>query len=119
MAQHNELGKRGEELAVALLQRKGYTILERNYHFQKAEVDVIARKDGLLIAVEVKARSSTDFGNPQDFIKKRKIARLVSAVDHYVVSRDLDVEVRFDIIAVVKKGEDFEVEHLEGAFYHF
>ncbi len=119
MALHNELGKKGEQLAVNFLSKKGYEIIERNYRFDKAEVDIIAKKKEILAIVEVKTRSSIDFGNPQDFVKPKQIQRLVKAVDEYVTINGLDVEVRFDIIAIVKKGKSFEIEHLENAFYHF
>ena len=66
MAIHNELGKKGEQLAVDFLQKKGYTILDRNWRFKKAEVDIIAQKEQILAIVEVKTRSSNYFGNPQD-----------------------------------------------------
>jgi len=119
MAEHNELGKLGEELAVAFLQQNGYAILETNWTFQKAEIDIIAQKDTILAVVEVKTRSSVDMGLPQDFVKPKKIQLLVKAVNEYVVSNELDVTVRFDIIAIHKKGTDFELEHLEEAFYYF
>jgi putative endonuclease len=119
MASHNELGKLGEELAVDFLQQNGYEILETNWVFQKAEIDIIAQKENVLAIVEVKTRSSIDFGLPQDFVKPKKIQLLVKAVNEYVVSRDLDVEVRFDIIAINKEGNDFNIEHIEEAFYYF
>ncbi|NDP25830.1 MAG: endonuclease [Flavobacterium sp.] len=119
MAEHNDLGKLGEELAVEFLQKYGYTILETNWVFQKAEVDIIAKKENILAIVEVKTRSSLDFGLPQDFVKPKKIQLLVKAVNEYVISNDLDVEVRFDIIAVHKEGKSFAMEHLIDAFYHF
>jgi len=119
MAKHNELGKKGEQLAVDFLQKNSYEIIERNYRFDKAEVDIIAKKDDILAIVEVKTRSTADFGDPQDFVKPKQIQRLVKAVDEYVTTNDLDVEVRFDIIAIVKAGTDFTIEHLENAFYHF
>jgi len=119
MAQHNELGKKGEQLAVDYLIKKGYTIVERNYRFQKAEVDIIAKLNETLAIVEVKTRSTADFGNPQDFVKPKQIQRLVKAVDEYVTANNLDVEVRFDIIAIVKQDRRFNIEHLENAFYHF
>ena len=119
MAQHNELGNKGEKLAVDFLIKKGYIILDTNWRFQKAEVDIIAQKGETLAVVEVKTRSTTDFGNPQDFIKPKKIKMLVSAIDEYVISKDLDVEVRFDIIAIVRENKKFTIEHLEDAFYHF
>ena len=119
MAEHNDLGKLGEELAVEFLQKNGYEILETNWTFQKAEVDIIAKKENTLAIIEVKARSSLDFGLPQDFVKTKKIQLLVKAVNEYVISNDLDVEVRFDIIAVHKEGKSFAIEHLIDAFYHF
>lgn len=119
MAEHNELGKFGEEMAVAFLEKEGYTILETNWTFQKAEIDIIAQKENILAVVEVKTRSSLDFGLPQDFVKPKKIQLLVKAVDEYVSSQDLDVDVRFDIIAIHKEGKSFVIEHLIDAFYHF
>lgn len=119
MAQHNELGKIGEQLAVDLLLKNGYTILERNYRFQKAEVDIIAQIKDTLAIVEVKTRSTADFGNPQDFLKPKQIQNIVKAVDEFVNVNDLDVEVRFDIIAIVKENKQFNIEHLEDAFYYF
>ena len=119
MAQHNDLGKKGEQLAVDFLLKNNYAIMERNYRFEKAEVDIIAQKEDILAIVEVKTRSTTDFGNPQDFVKPKQIKNLVKAVDEYVTVNDLDVEVRFDIIAIVKEGKGFSIEHLENAFYHF
>ena len=119
MAQHNQLGNKGEQLAVDFLLKKGYEIIERNYRFEKAEVDIIAQYGDTLAIVEVKTRSTSDFGNPQDFVKPKQIKNLVKAVDEYVTVNDLDVEVRFDIIAIVKTGKSFEIEHLENAFYHF
>lgn len=119
MANHNELGKKGEDLAVSFLIKEGYDILERNYTFQKAEVDIIAQKEDILAVVEVKTRSTNVFGNPQDFLKPKQIQRIVKVVDNYVTSHQLDVEVRFDIIAIVKNGNQFDIEHLENAYYHF
>jgi len=119
MAQHNELGKKGEQLAVDFLQKKGYKILERNYRYQKAEIDIIARLNGTLCAVEVKTRSTPDFGNPQDFVKPKQIQQLVKAIDFYVIENDLDVEVRFDIVAIIKNKLGTKIEFFENAFLHF
>jgi len=119
MAEHNELGKKGEELAIDFLIKKGYTIRDKNYRYLKAEVDIIAQKEDVLVVVEVKTRSSRDFGLPQDFVNQKKIKLLVMATDHYVISKDLEVNVRFDIIAIIHKNNTFEIEHIEDAFYHF
>ena len=119
MAEHNELGKLGEEMAVEFLKKDGYKIVETNWTFQKAEIDIIAQKENVLAIVEVKTRSSLVFGLPQDFVKTKKIQLLVKAVDAYVTERDLDVAVRFDIVAIHKEGKSFVIEHLIDAFYHF
>ena len=105
MAEHNELGKIGEELAVDFL--------------QKTEVDIIAKKNTTLAVIEVKTRSSVDLGSPQDFVKPKKIKLLVKAINEYVIANDLDVDVRFDIVAIHAKFNEFEIEHLEDAFYYF
>lgn len=119
MAQHNDLGKKGEQLAVGFLKEQQYRILTRNYRFEKAEVDIIAQKNNTLAIIEVKTRGTTHFGNPQDFVKPNQIKRLVKAVDKYIEVNQLDVEVRFDIIAIVREGQRFHIEHLKNAFYHF
>jgi putative endonuclease len=123
MAEHNDLGKLGEDLAAAHLEENGYSILERNFVIQKAEIDIIAQKNSTLAIIEVKTRSSLDFGSPQDFVKQKKIQLLIKAVNAYINDREMDfqedLEIRFDIIAVHKNGESFAIEHLTDAFYHF
>ncbi|WP_179343196.1 YraN family protein [Winogradskyella ursingii] len=119
MAQHIQLGKKGEQLAVDFLIANHYDIIERNYRFDKAEVDIIAQKNDVLAIIEVKTRSTIDFGNPQDFVKPKQIKNLVKAVNEYVIENDLDKEVRFDIIAIIKENKGFRIEHLEDAFYYF
>lgn len=119
MAEHNELGKLGEDLAVEFLQNNGYTILETNWTFQKAEIDIIAQIEDTLAIVEVKTRSSVELGLPQDFVNSKKIKLLTKAVDNYVVEKKLDINVRFDIIAIHKGNKSFIIEHLTDAFYHF
>lgn len=119
MAAHNDLGIEGEKLAVQHLTKKGYEILETNYRFQKAEVDIIAQKGEILAVVEVKTRTSADFGNPEEFVSAKKIKLLVKAVDEYVNENDLNVEVRFDIIAIIFDKQTTSLNHIEDAFYHF
>ncbi|MDX1327956.1 MAG: YraN family protein [Arenibacter sp.] len=119
MAKHNEFGAKGEKLAEAYLLKKGYRILHKNYRYQKAEIDIIARKGDLLAVVEVKSRSSEYWQDIAATITDKKIKLLVKAANHYVVSKDLDVEVRFDIVTVLKEGPNFKVDHWENAFYHF
>ncbi|RYD94680.1 MAG: endonuclease [Sphingobacteriales bacterium] len=119
MAEHNELGKEGEKQAADFLAKAGYTILQKNYVYDKAEIDILAQKGGTLAVVEVKTRTSLDFGLPQDFVKPKKMQLMVKAVNEYIIQNDLDVEARFDIIAVFKSAKGWQIEHLEDAFYHF
>ena len=119
MADHNELGKKGEKLAIDFLIKNGYQILEKNYRYLKAEVDIIAKKENVLAVVEVKTRTTDYFGDPQDFVNPKKIKLLLSAIDYYVIEKDLDIEVRFDIIAIIHKNNNTKIEHLEDAFLYF
>jgi putative endonuclease len=120
MSYHNELGKQGEKMAAAYLAKNGYDILEQNYYFDKAEIDIIAQKNKeTIVVVEVKTRNSNFFGNPQDFVSPSKIKLLLKAANEYIISKNLDVEVRFDIIAVIKNKREEKIEHFENAFYHF
>lgn len=119
MESHNEFGKLGEEMATNHLLKNGYTIRYRNYRYLKAEIDILAQKGSILAVVEVKSRSSDYLQEIAETVNKKKITLLVSAADHYVVENDLDVEVRFDIITILKKGKGFELEHIEDAFHYF
>ncbi len=119
MAQHNELGKAGEKFAIDYLIAHGYEILETNWFYDKAEVDIIAKKNLTLAIVEVKTRSSLEFGLPQEFVKPKKIQLLLKAVNEYVEKNELDVEVRFDIIAIHNDRGSFKVEHIPDAFFYF
>ena len=119
MSEHYELGKKGEQLAVDYLTKEGYKIEERNWRFQKAEIDIIASKQEIIISVEVKTRSSKDFGNPQDFVNSKKIKLMVVAMNEYVLMKNLDIEVRFDIIAITKIKEEFDINHIKDAFLYF
>ena len=119
MTKHYELGKEGELLAVDFLLKNQYQVIERNWRFQKAEVDIIARKEDTLICVEVKTRASTYHGKPEEFVSKKKIQLLSKAINEYVQLKDLDVEVRFDIISVIKTKHHYEIEHIKNAFLHF
>lgn len=119
MGKHNDFGKKGENLAEAYLQENGYRIVHKNYRYIKAEIDIIAQKGNILAIVEVKSRSSEYWQAIADTITEKKIKLLVKAANHYVVSKNLEVEVRFDIVTVLKDGPNFRIDHWENAFYHF
>ena len=107
--------KQKKELLI-FLKKKGYEILARNYRFLKAEIDLIAHYQNTLVIVEVKARSSSFFGAPQSFVGKKKRSLLIEAANHFILSRDLDLEVRFDIVSFVKNNSKWKVEHLKMPF---
>ncbi|MFD0964244.1 YraN family protein [Pseudofulvibacter geojedonensis] len=119
MASHNELGKFGEELAVDYLIKKGYIIKARNWRYQKAEIDIIAQKKDVLAIIEVKTRSSLEYGTPEQFVSHKKIKLLVSATDVYVKQKDIDVNIRFDIISIHKTDTKFDIRHTKEAFLFF
>ncbi len=119
MGRHNEFGKEGEQIAVDFLIGKGYAIKYRNYRYLKSEIDIIAQRDDILAIVEVRSRSTDFIVNIAETITKKKIDLLVQGADHYVTEHDLDVDVRFDVITILKNKKVFKVDHLEGAFYHF
>ena len=112
----HELGKEGERLAVKHLIENGYDILEKNWRHMKAEVDIIARKADVLVVVEVKTRSSDYWNTPEKAVGYKKINMLMGAIDYYVQQRNLDVEVRFDIIAIIKNEKASSINHIEDAF---
>lgn len=117
MAESHLTGKQGETIALNHLQQNGYAILEKNWQAGHKEIDIIARKDDLLVVVEVKSRKTTFFGEPEEFVSRSKQKLLIQAANHYLAAKDLDLEVRFDIISVLFKGEKYQVNHIEDAFY--
>lgn len=119
MATHNELGKEGEAKAKLYLEEKGYEILALNWRYKSVEIDIIALLNATLVIVEVKTRTSIDFGLPQDFVTRKKIQNLLQATNAFMKTHSSDQEVRFDIIAVYKNKNQWEIEHLEDAFYYF
>lgn len=117
MAQHNEFGQISEDRAAAYLMARGYTIRERNWRFQRKEVDIIAQKNGILVFVEVKARRNDNFGDALDAVTDDKIRNLIHAANAYVRYYRLDLSIRFDIITVLGEPGKQVVEHIEDAFY--
>jgi putative endonuclease len=120
MANHNDFGKKAEDLAVEFLRKNGYIILVRNFRFQKAEIDIIAERDHQIVIVEVKARSTDAFMLPQEAVTKTKIKSIVSAANHYMEEFDKHQEVRFDIITVLPdERKNLMIEHIIDAFEAF
>ena len=120
MAQHLELGRKGEQLAKTLLENAGYEILDENWTHGKAEVDLIAYKDKVIIFAEVKARTGNGFGEPEDFVDARKQRLLVEAAHEYIYLMNHEGEVRFDIISLLfDKNGNYKIKHIEDAFWPY
>lgn len=118
MAEHNKKGSQGEELALAHLQSKGYSILERNWRYSRCEVDIIARIGETLVFVEVKTRDTEYFGYPESFVTRKKQDKLAEAVEGYLkLHPESDPDVRYDVVAVILNNEITEVLHIEDAFF--
>jgi putative endonuclease len=118
MAQHNDLGRHGESLAKTYLEQAGYEILDENWTHGKAEIDLIAYKDKVIIFAEVKTRTGNGFGEPEDFVDTRKQKLLADAADEYIYLMDHQGEVRFDIIAILfDNSKNYKLNHIEDAFW--
>lgn len=106
------IGDKGEHQAAKFLTEKGYTILERNYRYKRAEVDIVAQLDNLLVFVEVKTRKNALFGYPEQFVDPKKVDLLQQAATAYQESTNWHDDIRFDIIAIT----DGVLEHFEDSF---
>ena len=112
MAEHNETGKKGEDLAVKYLREHGYDIIECNWRFKHYEIDIIAKKGNTLAIVEVKSRTGDFFGEPEEGVTKKKERFLSDAAHEYVCMKDIDVEVRYDIISIIFWNGKYELKFI-------
>lgn len=118
MALHNAIGKKGEALARAFLAEQGYHILEVNWRYRRAEVDIIAMDGAVLVFVEVKTRTNDTFGKPEEFITARKEQFMADAASAYMEKTGHDWEVRFDFISVlIQSDQHATIEHFKDAFF--
>ena len=116
MLNTHEIGRIAENFAADLLSEKGYTILHRNWRYNHKELDIVAMKNGTLVITEVKSRFGLNSEPPAESVTMGKQKHLVNAAEAYIFKYDLDLETRFDIIAVTFNGNDKTAEHIEGAF---
>ena len=116
MAEHNDFGKLGEEIAANYLEGKGYEMVERNWRNTHKEIDIIAKDGETLVMVEVKTRQTDEYGNPDIAVTKKKQRLLIAAANAYLFKNKLDVETRFDIISIIFKDGEPVIEHIEDAF---
>ena len=119
MSKHNELGIKGEILALDFLEKKGYSILEINWRFEKTEVDIIARDKNTLVIIEVKTRTGSMFGFPEQAVGPQKQKNLAIATEEFLERNNLDMDVRFDVISVTIKPDKPEIYHIEDAFFPY
>lgn len=118
MAEHQDLGRYGEGLAKAYLEKLGYIILETNWIYGRAELDLIAFYEEKLIFVEVKTRRSADHGEPEDFVDWKKEKQMEFASSVYIDRKNHQGEIRFDIVAIVFENKElYKINHIEDAFW--
>jgi putative endonuclease len=116
MAKHLKQGQQAEGMAARYLLHEGYQILETNYRFGRAEVDIIGQIGQLIVFVEVKSRQNTLHGNPEDSINEHKKRMLFQAADAYQLVKNWNKEIRFDAISVNFYPQAVKIEHFEDAF---
>lgn len=114
---HIELGQKGEEIAVNHLYTKGYEVIERNYKWKNAEVDIICKKADLLIVVEVKTRNSIALGEPYLSVTRTKQRQIIKVTNQYIQTNDVQDEVQFDVVSIILNQHQLLIEHIENAFY--
>lgn len=116
MAKHNELGKEGEEIALAHLRKLGYQIQSTNHRMGKAELDIIAIDGNFIVFIEVKTRATDWHENPIEAVNNKKRKMMIEAADTYIIERNLPYESRFDIISIIKGANNHSLEHVTDAF---
>lgn len=111
-------GNESEELACAFLEAKDWLILDRNYFFQKFEVDIVATDRNYIIFIEVKMRADTYFGHPEEFVTPAKETNIKKAAEAWIYERKMETAlVRFDVISIIQKGNEApEITHFKDAF---
>lgn len=119
VAKHNILGKKGEQYAIGYLVNNGYCILATNFRYRRAEIDIIAIKGVVLSVFEVKTRSWGHLNPIAETLSKKQRERIVKAADFFIRSRNIEVEVRFDIITILHRNHQFYIEFIEDAYYYF
>jgi putative endonuclease len=114
MSRSQRIGRWGEQAAAGYLETRGYTILSRNLVTPHGEIDLIARRGGLTIFVEVKARTTARFGPPEISITARKQAHLRAAVEYYLLEHPIEGDWQVDAIAVEgRPGQPPDITHFE------
>ena len=111
-----QTGGRGEDLALGFLIKEGYKLLERNFRYRHAEIDLILRKGALLVFVEVKTRRNAEYGYPEEFVSKNQAKQIIRAAEQYILKTDWQGNIRFDIVSILT-DPSLSITHLPDAFY--
>ena len=114
--QNKVLGRKGEGIAVKLLQEKGLTILETNWIYDRKELDIIALDGDLLVIIEVKSRTWERYEDPADSITDAKIRNILEATEAYMFKNNIDREVRFDLVSNIFYKDHVDTQHIPSAF---
>lgn len=117
MAEHNLTGDRGEQLACRFLEEHGLEVLERNWRHGRHELDIIARQGRELVIVEVKTRTTEQYGQPLEAVKKGKRGLMVKAANAYVQATGCELGLRFDIVSIIMHPNKPYIHHIKDAFY--
>ena len=116
MAKHNNLGKEGEVYARQYLEQHDYLILETNWRIGRMEADIIAYKDNHIVFVEVKTRTSEDYGEPESFVDTKKQQSYIRIANAYILKKNRPEEARFDIVSVVINNDGIKINHFINAY---
>lgn len=117
MAIQQERGIKGEQIAAQYLTENGFELVETNFRAGKSEIDLIVKQGDMLIFVEVKLRTSSKFGNPEEFVGDAKAAKVMEGAEAYVFEHNWQGAIRFDIISVLISKDGTKVHHFKDAFY--
>jgi putative endonuclease len=117
MAESHDLGQKGEDKAVDYLKNNGFKILFRNWMWGKNEIDIIAENREFIVFIEVKTRSDNFHEHPRTAVNTEKQKSIIRAADGYIQRYRIDKESRFDVMTIIRKNEEFEIDHIENAFY--
>ncbi|MCG8605985.1 YraN family protein [bacterium] len=116
--QTKTIGAAGEAAAIRHLQQKNYEILDRNYRWARGEIDIVAKQADTLVFVEVKTARGANFGSPETWVDERKQQQLGLVASHYLQEKEIeDTDCRFDVIAIRARGNDWQIRHIENAFW--
>ena len=121
MVKHIEIGNKGEDLAVEFLISNGFKILERNWRYSRAEIDIIAKDEYGLVFIEVKTRTSSSFGQPEEFLGRKQEELIFGAAQRYMELQNYEWEIRFDLISILVKEhtewKDYDIKHFKDVYH--